>query len=134
MLRAKVTIPGRGRVYCTIHNLSEEGALLGFEDGRLSMPYRFELEIEGFGVQLICEPRHTGDEGTGVRFLSGDVTALLKRIDAAAAREPAHAIGEIVATEDLLRAPPVEAVAQPAPAKRSFDALGFRRARLAASE
>ncbi len=136
MLRAKAIFPGRGRVYCTIRNLSEGGALLSFEDGRLSVPYRFELEIEGFGVRVSCEPRHGGDEGTGVSFLSGDVKPILAQIDRAAARKRENGSDEPVAPEDLRPSadPSAGLLSAPSGARSGFDALGFRRARLATAD
>lgn len=135
LLRGKVILPGRGRIYCMIHNLSEGGALLEFEDGRISMPHRFELEIEIFGTRLMCEPRHASDAGVGVRFVSGDVAPILKRIDRVREKQ-IRSENDPVRPEDLVEPPlrPSAGAAVAKPETPRFDALSYRRARLTAAE
>ncbi len=125
-LRAKAMMPGRAVVYCVIRNLSETGALLDFGDDHVRLPYRFELEIEGFGLKLNCEPRHDTDAGTGVRFLSGDVSEILLELDSTPAMSPQ-------VKEPAVAAPLAFQPASPQPRDR-FDVLGFRRARLAVEQ
>jgi PilZ domain len=68
-VRATALVPGYAPIVCELRNVSEGGALLVFEG--VTVPSRpFRLLIDGTDLSLPCEVRHSGKNGTGVRFLS----------------------------------------------------------------
>lgn len=75
MLHAEALIPGRPRTLCVIRDISRGGALLEFQE-KIVPPYRFNLRIAGKVNEILCEIRHQGRHGIGVRFVSGHERAL----------------------------------------------------------
>lgn len=75
---AIASVPGRASVVCEIKNVSEGGALIVFDD--TYVPNRpFRLLIDGMSLNLLCEVRHQGKYGVGVRFLNPQDGVLLMR-------------------------------------------------------
>jgi hypothetical protein len=67
-LHGWVKIPGRPLAACTIHNMSDGGALLEFMRAE-PLPFSFILTIEGTNQTYGCEVRHTAGLRTGVGFV-----------------------------------------------------------------
>jgi hypothetical protein len=67
-LHGWVKIPGRPAAACTIHNMSDGGALLEFMQPE-PLPFSFILTIEGSNQTYGCEVRHTAGARTGVGFV-----------------------------------------------------------------
>lgn len=53
----------------TICDLSEGGALLAFDDPAIVPERSFRITIDGTAMVLLCEVRHRGKAGVGVRFM-----------------------------------------------------------------
>lgn len=67
---ASATPAGGVSVACVIRNVSEGGALIVFP-GNLAPDGPFRLTVEETRDTLVCEVRHQGPDGCGVRFLNG---------------------------------------------------------------
>lgn len=67
---ASATLAGGVSVACVIRNVSEGGALIVFP-GNLVPDGPFRLTVEETRDTLVCEVRHQGPDGCGVRFLNG---------------------------------------------------------------
>lgn len=68
-IAGRASVPGRGMVPCVVRNVSDGGALITFE-GEVKLPATFRLAIDGHGIDAMCEVRHSGPMGVGVRFLT----------------------------------------------------------------
>ncbi len=66
-IRGWVHVRGRGRLPCTVRNLSREGAYLEIERPDL-LPNYFELTIEIENIWAACDIRHSSARGAGVYF------------------------------------------------------------------
>lgn len=75
-IHAVALIAGRAPAHCIVRNYSDRGALLEFKEP-LVPPYRFRLQIEAKGVDVLCEVRHQGTYGVGVYFAGGSIGSLL---------------------------------------------------------
>jgi hypothetical protein len=62
-------LPGGSAVACTVSNLSQAGALVEFA-GAAAPTRSFRLSIEDAPYTMVCEIRHQGSGGVGVRFLN----------------------------------------------------------------
>ena len=67
-LRGWISVAGRPKLPCVVHNLSAGGALLGL-DKPSWLPYNFQLAIEATRLVSLCEVRHHTPNAVGVRFL-----------------------------------------------------------------
>lgn len=67
---ASAILAGGVPVACVIRNVSEGGALVVFP-GNLAPDGPFRLMVEETRDTLMCEVRHQGPDGCGVRFLNG---------------------------------------------------------------
>ena len=73
-----IVVAGRQSVACIVRNFSEHGALLEL-DGPFPAAATFKLRIDAKEVEALCEARHRNGNQIGVRFLSGNITAVLQR-------------------------------------------------------
>lgn len=64
---AWITINRRRRTACTVINISERGALLGF-DGVVPSANRFRLKVEDPFIEVDCDVRHRTGHSVGVFF------------------------------------------------------------------
>ena len=60
-------VPGRPPAYCTVRNLSEQGALLEFNEP-LVTAQKFRLVVESKDFEVMCEARHHRRNTVGVLF------------------------------------------------------------------
>ena len=115
-LHAEALIPGRPRTMCLIRDISRGGALLEFKE-QIVPPYRFNLRIAGKINEILCEIRHQGRHGIGVRFISGHERAL----------ELGEFGPELQAETKRAQRP------APAPSAQRCDALALRKSLVTAS-
>ena len=73
-----VAVAGRQSVSCIVRNFSEHGALLEL-GGPFPAATTFKLRIDAKQVEALCEVRHRSDTTIGVRFLGGNIAAVLQR-------------------------------------------------------
>ena len=68
---AWVGMPDGAKVVCSVLNISEGGALIGFAD-EVALPSRFTLTFNS-GLQLDCELRHQRPLRAGVEFVIAEL-------------------------------------------------------------
>lgn len=87
-IAARVVLPGHVTVPCIIENLSDGGALLGFDEPPPTAS-SFRLAVEDTSFILLCEPRHTHGNKMGIRFARLGEGVALNRHFQKTAVEPA---------------------------------------------
>ena len=67
-LHAVAIVAGRGHVHCKVANMSQQGALIVFDE-KIVLPPVIRLKIEALGVEYPCCVRHSTPKGAGVMFV-----------------------------------------------------------------
>jgi hypothetical protein len=78
-LHAWITVPGRPRIPCIVHDLSVGGARLGFEHEPAGLPFQFKLTIEATNFVTACEIRHQRATSVGVQFVAEPAAVAVDR-------------------------------------------------------
>jgi hypothetical protein len=64
-----IRVRGKPRMLCKVRNQTPAGAFLECDDSR-SLPFHFELILDGITDAVPCEIRHTLNSGVGVFFIA----------------------------------------------------------------
>lgn len=129
---ANAIVSGRSAIKCAVRNLSEGRALIQFPD--LFVPNRpFRLDIEGAPISLLCEVRHSGKYGVGVKFLNpADGPALIRHLYPSASQ--INDEGAIDPTSLRAASPPLPVISHKALRMRVLAELARRMRELAELE
>jgi hypothetical protein len=74
-----VKVPGRPTLPCVIHDLSDGGALLVFDEP-FKLPFAFLLKIDTLPDVKGCEIRHSSGRRVGVEFIDVELVRLNSRL------------------------------------------------------
>ena len=77
-IEAVVTIGGRHSEPCILRNISDQGALIEFASD-VPAAATFRLRIDAKDAEALCEVRHRNGKLLGVRFVGGNMAAVLGR-------------------------------------------------------
>ncbi len=75
---AVVTFGGRHSEPCILRNVSDQGALIEFASD-VPVAATFRLRIDSKDAEALCEVRHRNGKLIGVRFVGGNMAAVLAR-------------------------------------------------------